>query len=386
VLLSGSAVLGRSLLHLRAITPGFDATDVLTFRTDAAPTTWRTARDVSRFYREALDTLARLPGVATAAVTSKLPLSGWNGEVPIFVEDSPRPEGALPALFVPTAVSSDYLIAMRIPLIAGRTLDDVAARRGDREAVVSRSFAQFYWHDSTGQRAIGRRIRPAQYTDWYTIVGVASDVRDSSLTADPTTTVYLAEDAGADTAIAWPRGTRSMAFVLRTHGAAPALAVAAERAIHALDPATAVYDVATMQQRVNKAGSRTTFVLLLLAAGAATTLALGIVGLYGVIAYMVGLRSREIGIRIALGLSPGRAARLIFLEGEAIVFAGAILGAIAFIVFARLLASLVYQVSIVDATALACSALTVLVIASAATWIPARRASLLDPAHVLKLE
>jgi putative ABC transport system permease protein len=144
--------------------------------------------------------------------------------------------------------------------------------------------------------------------------------------------------------------------------------------------------VATMRQRVTKAGNRMTFVLVLLAAGAAMTLVLGIIGLYGVIAYTVGLRSREISIRIALGLSPTRAARMIFIQGEGIVVTGALLGAAAFVVFARLLASLVFQVSIVDATALASSALVVLAVASAATWLPARRASRLDPAEVLKIE
>ncbi len=243
-----------------------------------------------------------------------------------------------------------------------------------------------YWPDSTGQRAIGRRVRAFGTPGWYTIVGDAGDVRDTSLTAPATSVAYVPADVGGDSTNAWPRGMREMAFVVRTRWPIGELRSGIERAIHTVSRTVPINDIATMQERVATAASRVTFVLTLLAAGAAVTLLLGVVGLYGVIAYVVGLRSREIGIRIALGMSPAGATRMILAQGEAIVLAGVGVGLFAFLAFARLLDRLAFQVSVVDGVALGLSCVIVCLVASAATWVPARRASRVDPSEALRAE
>ena len=141
-----------------------------------------------------------------------------------------------------------------------------------------------------------------------------------------------------------------------------------------------------MTETIAKAGSRTTFVLLLLVAGATATLVLGVVGLYGVVAYVVGMRTREIGIRIALGLAPERAVRLVLGQGEVIVVAGAATGLAVFIAFAKLLRSVAFGVSVVDTTSIVAAVGLIIAVATLATWIPARRAAKIDPAAALKSE
>ena len=386
VLLSGSAVLGRSVLRLRAIEPGFDAANVITLWTSAPPWRYRTTIDISRFYRDALDAVRRIPGAERVGLASKLPLSGWWAASPLFAEGDTRPAGALPALIAGGSVGGDYFGAMGMPLVAGRSFDEAAVRRGAQEVIVTRGVARLYWNDSTGQRALGKRVRKDARDPWYTIVGVVGDVRDSALTAPATSAVYFPEETGPDSTLVFPRGVRDMAFVVRTRGPEASVVADIRRAIHALDPAVPVYDVATMTERVARAGRRMTVVLLLLGAGAVATLALGVVGLYGVITYVVSLRSREIGIRIAIGLAPERATRMLLEQGTTIVAVGAVIGVGAFLLFARLLTDLVFGVPAVDRAAVAAASFVVVAVAMLATWLPARRAASVDLMTALKAD
>ena len=386
VLLSGSAVLGRSLLRLRAIQPGYDPTSTLTFSTSLPQSSYSSAIDVSRFYRDAVDRIGRIHGVEAAGVVSKLPLTSGQSMRVVWVEDAPPAQGVLPPAIPIVSASGGYFGAMRIPIIAGRVFDDDAVRRGANEVIVTRGVAVRYWSDSSGRRAIGRRLRPALEGPWYTVVGVAADVRDTSVTAPPTTALYFPHDVGRDSTFSVARGVRNMTFAVRTRGPMTGLGAAVEREIRELAPHLPVFDFATMEELVARSSSRMTFALLLLAIGASATLALGVVGLYGVIAYLVGLRSRELGIRIALGLAPERAARMLLIEGERIVAIGAALGLLAFVAFAKLLSSLAFEVSVVDRAAITVAVATVLTVATLATWIPARRAARIDPAVALKVE
>jgi predicted permease len=385
VLLAGSGVLGRSVLRLRAVQPGFDPTNTFTFWTFLPGATYKSDADAARFYREALDPMQRLPGVVAVGATAKLPLEieGYPYKELIWADDGSSATNVLPPAFQSTTTSAGYFNAMRIPFIAGRTYDDANVRRGAYEAVVSRAFIEQTWHDSTGRSGVGKRLRPAADGPWFTIVGVVGDVRDSTLTLPPIAEVYFPEEQPPGVPNASATTARDMAFVVRTRGPAPGLAQRLRQELRTLDPSLPFHRPAAMEQIVADARAQMTFALMLLAVGAAVTLVLGVVGLYGVIAYVVSLRSREISIRIALGLTPSAAARMILRQGQTIVAVGAVAGLGAFLLFARLLTTVAFEVSADDRATLAGATVVVLVVATLATWIPARRAACVDPARAL---
>ncbi|MDB4875304.1 MAG: permease [Gemmatimonadetes bacterium] len=388
VLLAGSGVLARSVVKLRAVQPGFDASNLFTFWTFLPPGSYKRREDAARFYGDAIERMRQIPGVVSVAATAKLPLEveGFAYQVLIWADDGTSATNKLPPVYQATTATRGYFDTMRIPVLAGRSFDDANVRRGALEAVASRGFVEHFWHDATGRSGVGKRLRPTASGPWFTIVGVVDDIRDSTLTRSPVPGVYFPEEANGDTTGGAFTTARDMAFVVRTRAPAPGIASTLAHELHALDPNLPFYRAATMEQIVTDARSRTTFVLMLLTAGAVATLLLGVVGLYGVIAYAVSLRTREIGIRIALGLTPAGAARMILTQGELIIVGGAVAGLGVFLLFATLLESVTFEVQAMDATAMGGAMAAVLVVASVATWIPARRAARVDPAEALRAE
>ena len=372
VLLAGTGVLARSLIRLSAIRPGFDTENVLTFGTSAPPWIYVSGVQVRQFYRRALEAAQQIDGVESAAFITKLPLAGWWGALPIFADDAALTGGGMPPITGVSYVGGEYFATMRIPIVTGRSFLDEGFDRGNNEAVVSRAFSKLYWNDPTGARALGKRIRSDVNGPWYTIVGIVGDVRDTALTSPPPAKVYF------------PGEGRNMFFAVRTRGAVPRLARSLERAIHSVDPSAPFSDVHPMAELVSNAGIRLRFILLLLGVGAIATLTLGVVGLYGVVAYVVGFRAREIGIRIALGLQPNRAVTMIVRQGFVVIGTGVVVGILAFVGFSKLLRAVAFDVSVVDAASLAIAAGVVLGISMIATWAPARRAGRIDPAEALK--
>ena len=388
VLLAGSGVLGRSVVRLRAVQPGFAPANLFTFWTFLSSRAYERREDAARFYRDAIDRMRRIPGVVSVAATAKLPLEieGFAYQILVWADDGTAGTNKLPPVFQTTTVTSGYFETMRIPQIAGRSFDDANIRRGALEAVVSRGFVDHFWHDPTGRSGVGKRLRPTATGPWFTIVGVVGDIRDSTLTRPPVSEVYVPEEANGDTTGLAFTTARDMAFVVRTTAPMPDLPRALARELHAMDPTLPFYRAATMEQIVTDARAQMTFALGVLTVGAIATLVLGVVGLYGVIAYAVSLRTREIGIRIALGLAPAGAARMIVRQGETIVVAGAAAGLVVFVAFAKLLESLAFEVKTVDAATLAGALASVLIISSLATWMPARRAARVDPAEALRAD
>lgn len=384
MLLSGSAMLDHSLLRLLRVDPGFDSTNRIIFWTALRGTTYFEPPVVAQFYRQAVERIERVPGVVAVGIVSKPPLQ--NGPLLEFVTpEDVSSGGSLGSALAVAEASDGYFDAMGIPILSGRTFDESNVRRGAEEAVVSRAFAVRYWHDSTGERALGRRLRTSLSAAWYTIVGVVGDVRDTALTAPASEVVYLPQDIGPKTDDIG-RARHDMMFVVHTRGAGAQLTRSLEHEIHALDPSVPLTDLQPASALVTRAGRRLRFVMLLLAIGAMATLALGIVGIYGVVAFVVGMRSREIAIRIALGLTPWGATRDVLFHGMSIAAAGAVAGLGLFLFFARLLRSVAFQTGTVDALSLVCTTGLTLVIATVATWMPARRAAAIDPAEALRGE
>ncbi|HET7565500.1 MAG TPA: ABC transporter permease [Gemmatimonadaceae bacterium] len=381
VLLVGAGLMLRSLARLFATTPGFDAEHVLTMQLDVAG--HRDDSDAARyqFFVQALDRVRHLPGVTAAAFTSQLPLSG---DVPdgygLQSESVPQNLNELPSA-LRYAVTPGWFRAMRIPLVRGRVLND-NDRPGDGEAIViSESLAQHEFPDvdPIGQRLrigpdIGDTTRP-----WGIVVGVVGDVKQTSLALG-------AEDAFYAAMGQWRWVDNVQSLVVRTSGDPTALANAVERAIWSVDRTVPIIRVATMHELVARSEAQRRFVLTVFETFALAALALAVIGIYGVLASSVAERTRELGVRAALGASPERIRALVLRQGITLAGIGVVIGVIGAVLATRGIVTLLFGVSSFDPiTYLGVTAL-LLGVSGIACWIPAWRAARVDPAVTLRAE
>lgn len=250
--------------------------------------------------------------------------------------------------------------------------------------MISASLARRYWPNGS---AIGRRVRTAPTSQWSTIVGVVGDVRGTALEQPPDEVVYVPVLAGVGTqGRTW--APRNVSFVVRADddASAEALVPQVSRVIREVDPQVAVYSVRTMEQLTARAGARMSSTLLLLAVAAATALALGAIGIVGVIAYGVSLRQREIGVRLALGARPVQVRWMISRESVVVASFGIAAGLAGAVALTRVLGTLLYDTSPTDPMALGTAVALLLGVAFAASWWPAGRAARVDPARALRAE
>ena len=387
VLLAGSGLLARTVQRLSEVQPGFDPSGTLAFTVSLPQVQYPHAADVNRFYAEALTKLSGLPGVSAAGIVSKLPLVGGEPLGPVQVEHVPVPANTLPPVFPFPVASGGYFGAMHIALLAGRLFTDASDPNSASEAIVSRAFAERYWHDPSGRAAIGQRVKIVS-NRWSTIVGVVESVRDTSLEAAPIAQLYLpltVPSAAVPDSLA-PVAPRMASIVLRTPGDPSALGAAVRRVLRGMDPTVAVYDLEPLTNVLARATARTRFVLMVLAAAAAITLVLGAIGLYGVIAYVVTLRTRELGLRLALGATPRRVLALVLRQGMVLALTGVIAGLAVFAELARFLRGFLFGVGPADPLTLSVVAAALLVIAGVASVVPAVRASRINPLTALSAE
>jgi hypothetical protein len=258
------------------------------------------------------------------------------------------------------------------------------------EVVASRAFVEHYWHDPTGQSALGKRVRisTGEGAPWSTIVGVVESVRDTSLGAAPVGEIYFplrVAAPGTPDSLA-PFTSRVMSIVLRTEGDPLALTSGARNALRDINSAIPIYDVTSMTDVLERATARTRFALLALAVAAAITLVLGAIGLYAVIAYVVSLRTRELGLRIALGAQPGDVLALVLRDGLALALIGVVAGLAAFLALGRFLRGMLVGITPTDPITLIAVTTAVLMVALIASWVPARRASRIDPFEALRAD
>jgi len=383
VVLAGAGLLLRTFERLNSVRPGFDPEHLSTLWISLPSVRYKSDTSVVRFYARLIDRVAALPGVGTVGLTSRLPLEAHGiNENPLYPEDDASYATKLPPLQLFTAVTGDYFKAMGIPLLAGRAFDHMEAQRSD-EAIISISSAKVFWKDSTGASALGKRFRPLPTGRLFTVIGVVGDTRDTALAAAPSQVVYFPE-ALESNGIA-KQTKRAMALVVRTAGGA-SIDAAVRQAVHDLDPTLPTFDVRPMSAVVGAATAQLTFVIIILGAAAAVTLILGAVGLYGVLAYVVTLRTRELGIRMALGATPSAVAAAMTRYGARLTGVGIVIGLGLFALSARFLRTMLFGVSISDPIALGASVVVLMVVALLATWLPARRAARVDPASTLRAE
>jgi predicted permease len=380
VLVGGAGVLLRSLEQLRAVQPGFDATHTLVTWLSLPQATYRTDADVMRFTTQLIDRVSALPGVRAAGVSSKVPLNpiGINF-APLYGDADEQSSKTLPPSAEFIAASAGYFDAMGIPLVAGRRFER-ADRQNPREAIIDRTIAAHYWNDSTGRSAIGRRVRFTENT-WYTVVGVVGAVHDTSLAAPPNMLFYAPDVMNPDTLNS--AVTRTIGLVVRASGDPRALAQPVQRVIAELDRGLPTFGVGPMSDIAEKSTARLSFVMTIVGVTAAVALLLAAIGLYGVLAYIVSLRSREISVRLAMGALPGAVARLVTTQGAVLAGTGVVLGIAIFLATSRFLRAWVVGVGRPDPLTMLAVSAALLLIALSASWIPARRAARIDPARAL---
>ncbi len=378
VLLVGAGLLIRSFVHLQQVDPGFHADQLLTVKLSLPTAKYKEDQQVVNFYDRLIAQLATQPGVQTATVTTALPLAGGNdylsftveGRVPGPTDKEPDAESRI--------VGVDYFKALQIPLRKGRLFDDHDAGDAPRVVVISETMARKYFG---GDDPIGKRITfddpQAADAAWQTVVGIVGDVRGRSLNAEPYAQVY---------GVYRQTPRRGMTVLLRTAAAPLALVSTIRQQVVALDPQQPLYDLRTGEQVMAASVARTRFNMLLIAILAGIALALAAIGVYGVISYSVAQRTHEIGIRMALGASAGNVLKLVIGEGMLLAGAGIVVGVVAAFGVTRIMASLLYGVTATDPFTFLSLAFVLAAIAFFASYIPARRATKVDPVVALRTE
>ena len=386
VLLVGAGLLIQSFARLRGVDPGFVPDGLLTARLELSPVRYPRNDQIRAFYEELVRRLEQVPGVAAVATVKALPmtqleLGDWS-----FVEEGrhslpPRPADWVLANW--QAVSPGYFETMRIPLLQGR---DVAA--ADRVgapgvAIVNRTLARRAW---PGGDALGKRILlggGASDSVWRTVIGVAGDVRHRGLDVEPQPEIYLPHaqfPAGTGTAL------RTLRLVLRSERDPVALTSAVRAAVASLDPDLPLAEVQTMEEAMGSWAAERRLTMLLVAGFAVVAIVLGGVGIYGVMAHMVAQRTREIGIRIAVGAVPREILALVLRQGAWLAGLGIAAGTLAGLGAARLLSGLLYGIAPTDVPTFLATAVLLAAVAAAASLLPAVRATRIDPIEALRAE
>ena len=385
VLVVSSVLMIRTFEALRNVDPGFsDPATIQTVRVWNPLFYADTARNMLA-QREMLDKLSALPGVTSAGFASTLPMEGQMSFAPIVFDGQTVPAGQMPASQRHKHVSPGYFETMGARIIAGRDVAWSDIETGGRVALISEDFARELAPDPAG--AVGKRIRTYLETDaWREVIGVVQNVRENGLHEDAPSMVYwpsFVENMFGSPAI----GTPSPAFVIRSERADTATFLAEVRqAIRSVDGSLPISNERTMRDLYSGSLARTSFVLVLLAIAGGMALVLGVIGIYGVIAYVVAQRAREIGIRAALGAEPRQLKRTFLLHGLALSVVGAAAGLLAAMALGRLMSSLLFGVSPVDPAAYIVALGVTLAAAALASYLPARRAATIDPIETLREE
>jgi predicted permease len=377
----------RTFQALRDVDPGFaDPTTIQTVRTWVANQIIREPAQFARAH-EILDAIAALPGVEAAAFTSTLPMEGapFVNNANVVIEGRTLAAGEAPPSRRMKLVSPGYFEAMGTRIIAGRDLTWADIEAGGRVALISDDFARELGPEPAD--ALGKRIRtPVDSDDWREVIGVVQSVKEDALHVDAPSLVYwpaiMANAFGAP-AFATP----AIAFVVRSDRAGTAaLNNEIRQAVWSVSKEVPVALERTMQSLYAESLARTSFALVMLAIAGSMALALGLVGIYGVIAYVAAQRSREIGIRMALGAQRRQVRTMFLRQGLALSAVGLGVGLVAALALTRLMSSLLFGIEPTDVVTYAAAIGVILFAAALASYLPARRASAIDPVETLKAE
>jgi len=376
-LLIGSALLMQSFYRLRNVDPGYDTADIYTFQFAPEQAQLTDGPAWGRLHLNFMERLRALPGVTGVGVVNNIPLDEGTG-TGRFVSDTMTAEAG-GTLLDQNFAGGDYFHVMGIDVLQGRVFTNDEAIVPNSSVIISRSAADRLW---PGQGAVGRQLRPAaQNSGWFTVVGVVGDVKQDDWRDAGEAIVYL--PLTGPSANTWALG--SPAYVVKSARAA-GLTREVRELVRQVAPEAPVYREYTMEFLAQRSMVQLSFTMLTLAVLSALALILGAVGLYGVLSYVVAERTREIGVRMALGATSASVRRLVVSQGVKVVLSGVVLGVAAAIASTRLLSSLLYDVRAIDPAVFVAMSLLMLAIGMLASYMPARRASRVDPIESLRAD
>jgi predicted permease len=381
VLLVSAGLMIRTFLELRGVDPGFaDARHLQTMRTSIPASLIAEAERVTRTQKEILEKLQAIPGVRSAGFVSEMPMEGigsdWDA---IYAEGKTYSDDVIPPLHLFKYVSPGFCGTAGTRIVAGRDLTWTEVYGVRPVVMISENLARELWGSPSA--AVGKRLREFESMPWHEVIGVIQDVRENGVQTNAPEIVY------------WPAltdnrfvpGVRTVTFVIRSERAGTQGFLAEVRqAVWSVNSNLPLADVRTMQTVYDKSLAQTSFTLVMLAIAGAMAMALGIIGIYGVISYTVSQRRREIGIRVALGAQGGDVLQMVLSQGAKIALAGVAIGMVAALGLTRLLAHLLFGVSPLDPITFGAVAAGLTVVALAACYLPARRATKVDPMVALR--
>jgi predicted permease len=385
VLLIVSGLLVRTFVAIERVRPGFvRPREVLTFRLSVPSSLIEDSRQVARLHMEIADRVRSVPGVASVGLSSSITMDGDANANPTLIEHVSVPAGALPPHRRFKYIGTGYFETMGNALVAGRALDANDILRPAAVVVVSETLAREYWQKPSD--ALGKRLTNCPTCPWREIVGVVGDERDDGSSRPATPIVYwpmLIENFG-DGPISVKR---TMAYAVRSpRVASPEFVRELQRAVWSVRADLPLAKVAGLDDVQARSVARTSFAMVMLAIGASVALLLGVVGIYGVISYVASQRTREIGIRVALGAQRGDVRGLILREGLLLAGAGIAVGVVTALALSRVMTALLFGVSAMDPATYVTVSAGLAAVALLATWLPARRASRVDPVAALRAE
>jgi predicted permease len=387
-LVIGSGLLIRTSLALHSVAPGFDANNVLTMRMSFTGPRFETAASVDQTINAGIEGVRRLPGVVSASAACCLPLEGGYG-LPFKIIGRPveQGQGQFTGGGAWTTVSPGYFEVFKIPVIRGRTFTEFDTKASQPVVIINQAMVKEYWKTGdplTDRLTIGRSgMKEFASEPDRQIIGIVADSRDDGLNQEPSPKMFVPQGQIPDLVNALNNRISTTAWVVRTR-TAPLAAVAEVQ--EALRKATGlpVADIRSMSQIVSRSTSRTQFNTLLMTVFALSALALAAIGIYGVMAYAVQQRTREIGVRLALGAAPSAVRAMVVLQGMRLALIGVVIGVAAAYGLSRYMSTLLFGVEARDPLVFVGVPLLLAVIALVAVWVPAARASRIDPLGALR--
>jgi predicted permease len=385
VLLICSGLMIRTFRALSHVNPGFDSTaQVQAFRIYVPESDVKEPDRVIHMYDEIRQKLQALPGVSSVAISSVIPMDGNDSNDVVYAKDRNYPEGALPKLRRFQFVSPGFFSTVGTPLLAGRDFTWSETYQRIPLVIISEDFAREYW--DTPQNALGKRIRVTTNDEWREIIGVVADVHSDGVSQPVRSTAYwpLIQNQFETDEVSL---RRELAFAIRTPRAgSESFMKEARQTVWSVDPNLPLFAVQTMQYYFQNSMARTSFTLIMLGVAGSMALLLGVVGIYGVIAYSVSQRRREIGIRMALGAQNKIVTNMFVRDGLQLTAIGVVIGLVMAALAVRLMSSLLFNVNALDPLTYAVVAIGLIATAFLASYLPSRRAAAVDPVEALRAE